>query len=209
MAFPRINRHTTIVTVPTASTTLSLLVCLCFSSQPLSQDDGGGYFPQCLRHQAVRHGKPCVTCQDTSRNVTLPGRAAEDRQERRVPATDRRPDSSGQHPEGMWISLSRCGAVFPSVPCHHKSIGDRSSSSWRAGRATFVEMKRYWTLPKSCGSQSSEWEERKKSRAGSGSLCEPRNLARQSHRPPIVAFFHLSSKGMWLVAYVFRGRRHA
>ena len=25
------------------------------------------------------------------------------------------------------------------------------------------------------------------------------NLTRQSHRPPIVAFFHLSSKGMWLV----------
>ena len=24
-------------------------VCLCFSSQPLSQDDGGGYLPQCLR----------------------------------------------------------------------------------------------------------------------------------------------------------------
>ena len=31
--------------------------------------------------------------------------------------------------------------------------------------------KRYWTHPKSCGSQSSEWEERKKSRVGSGSLC--------------------------------------
>ena len=39
-------------------------------------------------------GKPCVTCQDTSHNVSLPGRAAEDRQERRVPATDRRPDSA-------------------------------------------------------------------------------------------------------------------
>ena len=42
----------------------------------------------------------------------------------------------------------------------------------------FVETKKYWTLPKSCGSQSSEWEERKKSRAKRGSLC---NLARQSH----------------------------
>ena len=35
----------------------------------------------------------------------------------------------------------------------------------------FVETKKYWTLPKSCGSQSSEWEERKKSRAKRGSLC--------------------------------------
>ena len=35
----------------------------------------------------------------------------------------------------------------------------------------FVETKKYWTLPKSCGSQSSEWEERKKSRVKRGSLC--------------------------------------
>ena len=35
----------------------------------------------------------------------------------------------------------------------------------------FVETKKYWTLLKSCGSQSSEWEERKKSRAKRGSLC--------------------------------------
>ena len=38
-------------------------------------------------------GKPCVTCQDTSHIVTLPTRAVEDRQERRVPATDHRTDS--------------------------------------------------------------------------------------------------------------------
>ena len=36
-----------------------------------------------------------------------------------------------------------------------------------------VSTKRYWSLTKSCGSQSSEWEERKKSRVGRGSLCEP------------------------------------
>ena len=35
----------------------------------------------------------------------------------------------------------------------------------------FVETKKYWTLPKSCGTQSSEWEERNKSRAKRGSLC--------------------------------------
>ena len=38
----------------------------------------------------------------------------------------------------------------------------------------FVETKKYWTLPKSFGSQSSEWEERKKSRGKRGSLCARR-----------------------------------
>ena len=38
----------------------------------------------------------------------------------------------------------------------------------------FVSTKKYWTLPKSCGSQSSEWEERKKSRGKRGSLCARR-----------------------------------
>ena len=38
----------------------------------------------------------------------------------------------------------------------------------------FVETKKYSTLPKSCGSQSSEWEERMKSRAKRGSLCARR-----------------------------------
>ena len=38
----------------------------------------------------------------------------------------------------------------------------------------FVEKKKYWTLPKSCGSQVSEPEERKKSRGKRGSLCARR-----------------------------------
>ena len=38
----------------------------------------------------------------------------------------------------------------------------------------FVETKKYWTLPKSCGSQSWECEERKKSRGKRGSLCARR-----------------------------------
>ena len=38
-------------------------------------------------------------------------------------------------------------------------------------KGDLVSKKRYWTLPKSCGSQSSEWEERKKIRAKRGSLC--------------------------------------
>ena len=39
-------------------------------------------------------------------------------------------------------------------------------------KGDLVSTKRYWTLPKSCGSQSLEWEERKKIRAKRGSLCE-------------------------------------
>ena len=70
----------------------SHIVALCFSSQPLSQDDGGGYLQQCLRggrHQgdaenegpepkdAHEEGKPCLICQDTifqdtSHEATLP-----------------------------------------------------------------------------------------------------------------------------------------
>ena len=40
-------------------------------------------------------------------------------------------------------------------------------------KGDLVSTKRYWTLPKSRGSQSSVWEERKKIRAKRGSLCEP------------------------------------
>ena len=50
-------------------------------------------------------------------------------------------------------------ASFRPISYHKKQLID------------FVETKKYWTLPKSCGSQSSEWEERKKSRAKRGSLC--------------------------------------
>ena len=42
----------------------------------------------------VLHGKLCVICQHTSHDVSFPWRAAKDRQERRAPAADRRPDSA-------------------------------------------------------------------------------------------------------------------
>ena len=59
VAFTRINGRTTTVTemTATAAATLSLRVCLCFSSQPLPQDDDGGYLPRCLLPQAARHGQ--------------------------------------------------------------------------------------------------------------------------------------------------------
>ena len=50
MAFTRINCNTTTVVVltATAASPLSLRVCKCFSSQPSSQGDHGGYSPRCL-----------------------------------------------------------------------------------------------------------------------------------------------------------------
>ena len=59
MAFPRTNCRTTTATVltATAGATLSLRVCLYFSSQPLSQDDDGGCLRQCLLPKAARHGQ--------------------------------------------------------------------------------------------------------------------------------------------------------
>ena len=53
-------------------------------------------------------------------------------------------------------------------------ISYRKSTRRQKQLSDFVETKKYWTLPKSCGSQSSEWEERKKSRAKRGSLCTRR-----------------------------------
>ena len=62
-------------------------------------------------------------------------------------------------------------------------------------KGDFVSTKRYWTLPKSCGSQSSEWEERKKSRVGSGSLCEPRKSRKTVTPATDCCLFPLVEKG--------------
>ena len=58
-----------------------------------------------------------------------------------------------------------------------KSCGSQSS-----------ETKKYWTLPKSCDSQSSEREERKQMRIERGSLCARRNprLTVTCHRLRVV-----------------------
>ena len=130
MAFPRINNHTTTGTglTATAAITLSLRVCLRFSSQTSSKTTRAGTFHIVCLPKQLDTGKPCVTCQDTSRYVTLRGRAAEDRQERRVPATDRRHDSACivLHHRGstqsecrfllsMWCSVPLC------LTLHHKT----------------------------------------------------------------------------------------
>ena len=88
--------------------------------------------------QAVRQGQ--ALCQDTPHNVSLPVQAAEDRQERRVPATERRPDSVcivlpiGAAPRVNVDFRSRCGAPFFSVshsitrPADHRRQGHAHGS---------------------------------------------------------------------------------
>ena len=64
-------------------------------------------------------------------------------------------------------------------------------------KGDLIATKRYWTLPKSCGSQSSEWEERKKR----GSLCA-RCRSRKTVTCPCLrvvepVFHQASLRGRW------------
>ena len=148
MAFPRINGRTTIVTVLTATTaaTLSLRVCVCLriSSQPLHKTTAAGTFQNVYVPKQFGTGTPCVICQDTPHNATFPGQAAEDREERRVPTTDRRPDSACTVLPHRGSSQSECGlplSMWCCVPfCHtpcHKSVGRAiTATRWAASRAT-------------------------------------------------------------------------
>ena len=65
----------------------------------------------------------------------------------------------------------------------------------------FVETKKYWTLPKSCGSQSSKWEERKKSRAKRGSLCtrgaSRKTVTCRGLRVVELVYHHALLRGRW------------
>ena len=99
----------------------------------------------------------------TSRSIHIsrrcpPRRAAEDRQERYLPATDRRPVSRVEL--GQTRPPGRGSTIFVSVShSHHKTS------------RLCVETKRCWTLAED---SLSEWEELKKSRAGGGAPCESR-----------------------------------
>ena len=95
LALPRINCNTTTVTVltTTAETTLSLGVCMCFSSQPSSQGDHGG---------STMSTSPCSSARASlvslvKTHLTKPpsqGGHLRTGKERRVPATDRRSNSA-------------------------------------------------------------------------------------------------------------------
>ena len=53
MAFPRTNA--TVLTATAGAHFRFVCVCASRSSQPLPQDDDGGYLPQCLLPHAARH----------------------------------------------------------------------------------------------------------------------------------------------------------
>ena len=79
-------------------------------------------------------GEPCVICQDTSHDVGLPGRGAEDRQERRLPATECRPVSACTVLLHRGSTQSGC-AIFPSVTLPITRRADRASRRRGAGRS--------------------------------------------------------------------------
>ena len=97
-------------------------------------------------------------------------------------------------------SFPRCGVVFP-FSCH-KSTSGRSSSRWRAGRATSSRRRGTGRSRRVAGARRSEWEERKKSRVASGSLCEPRKN-RKTVTPTTDCCFFSICRGRecdWLLA---------
>ena len=73
-------------------------------------------------------------------------------------------------------SSPRCGVLFPFVP----SQGHRRQKQLEveSGEGDFVSTKKYLTLRKSCGCQSSEREERKTSKAKRGSICTRRGSSK-------------------------------
>ena len=71
---------------------------------------------------------------------------------------------------GLPPSLWRCVSFCP-ISCH-KSIGGRSSSRWRAGRSTSSRRRGTGRSRRVAAASRRSGEERKKSRAGRGSLCE-------------------------------------
>ena len=122
-------------------------VSLCFSSQPLSQDDGGGCLPQCLRPQAVRHGQALCLLVKTHL-AKFPSQGEQLRTGKRdvcqQPIAGLTPLAlccpigaesalrvNVDFPLSMW-----CCVPFCPMP-YHKSIGRATSAMrWMASRAT-------------------------------------------------------------------------
>ena len=112
--FSRVNSNTTTATVltATATVTMSLRACLCFLLSILITSPSAADSFYFLKQ--VGTGKPCVTCQDISHKFTFPRQAAKDRQERRVPATDRSPVcrvEPGQSGAPCWRGQCVCSCV--------------------------------------------------------------------------------------------------
>ena len=113
-------------------------------------------------------GEPCDICQHTSSRPLFAG----------LFVTPRNKDDMGDGVPTDQLSHnhcdctdSRCNSHIELRVCLCFLLSHLLSQVHRRQKQLrdFVETKKFWTLPKSCGSQSSEWEERKKRRAKRGS----------------------------------------
>ena len=87
----RVRSHRLRAVVGAVQTHHTKLLLICASRpNPHHKTTTAGTFHTVYFPKAVRHGQ--ALCREPHCLLTLPGRAAEDRQERRVPATDRRPE---------------------------------------------------------------------------------------------------------------------
>ena len=123
MAFPRFNSHitTVIVLTATAAAALSLPVCVLLVP-PSSQDDHGGYFPQCPLPQAARHGQ--ALCR-LSRHI-------QDRLDGRVYPRNGLSQEKGT-PSVRGVCWERVKMVRPIIrPADHRWQGDALGSCRRA-----------------------------------------------------------------------------
>ena len=135
MPFPQVNRNTTTVMVLAP---VRLFVC-AFRVNLFHKTTTAGTFHNVYFTKQLGSGKLCVIYQERTHNVAFPGEAAEDRQERRAPAIDRRPDSacivlphrgSTQSECGLLLSMWCCVPFCP-TPNHKTSRPPRARScSW-------------------------------------------------------------------------------
>ena len=125
------------------------------------------------RPALLDEGEPCDICQYTSFRPLFAG----------LFVTPRNKDDMGDGVPTDQLSHNHCDCTDSHCKCHIVLrvclcflLSHLLSQGHRRQKqlSDFVKKKKYWTLPKSCGSQVSEPEERKKSRGKRGSLCARR-----------------------------------
>ena len=168
------------------------------------------------RQEWVNGGRRCCTaslvssCQHTPHDVTLPRRgAAKDRQERRVPAADRRPDSacvvlphwSSTQSECEFLLSMWCCVPFCPMPCRigRAILAIRWTTSWRR-RGTG----RSWRVAAACRRSG-----RNARRPGPGVArsCEPRKSRKTVAPTAECCLFFFSFVEQGNVAGCLRPRR--
>ena len=98
----------------------------------------------------------------------------------------------------MWCCVPFCPMLY------HKSIGRATlAMRWRARRAASSRRRGIGRSRRVAAACRRSGRNARRAGPGVARFVNLANLARQSRRPPSVAcFFHLSSKGMWLVACI-------